>query len=144
GVADLCRRGSGPGPYRDRDGAAGAARGAGGPDPVPVVGSVQLHHRSDPARRRRAQPQMEASRRRQHLTVPQGRVVPRSDQGDVMTDIDNKPEVAAPEELSEPMLIPVEAYVSEEYARAERDRLWRKVWLQVGRVEELPEVGSYL
>ena len=61
-----------------------------------------------------------------------------------MTDIDNKPEVAAPEELSEPMLIPVEAYVSEEYARAERDRLWRKVWLQVGRVEELPEVGSYL
>ena len=31
-----------------------------------------------------------------------------------------------------------------DYARAERDRLWRKVWQQVGRVEELPEVGSYL
>lgn len=40
--------------------------------------------------------------------------------------------------------IPVEAYVSADYARAEQDRLWRKVWLQVGRVEELPEVGSYL
>ncbi|KMO74140.1 Naphthalene 1,2-dioxygenase subunit alpha [Mycolicibacterium chubuense] len=55
-----------------------------------------------------------------------------------MTDVD------AAEELSEPMTIGVEAYTSEEYARAERDRLWRKVWLQVGRVEELPEVGSYL
>ena len=42
------------------------------------------------------------------------------------------------------MTIPVEAYISQEYARAERDRLWRKVWQQVGRVEEIPEVGSYL
>ena len=42
------------------------------------------------------------------------------------------------------MTVPVEAYISEEYARAERDKLWRKVWLQVGRVEELPEVGDYL
>ena len=48
------------------------------------------------------------------------------------------------EELSEPVRIGVEAYVSEDYARAERDKLWRKVWQQVGRVEEIPEVGSYL
>ena len=48
------------------------------------------------------------------------------------------------EELSEPLTIGVEAYVSAEYARAERDRLWAKVWQQVGRVEELPEVGSFL
>jgi phenylpropionate dioxygenase-like ring-hydroxylating dioxygenase large terminal subunit len=48
------------------------------------------------------------------------------------------------EELSDPMTIPVEAYTSEAYARAERDKLWRKVWQQVGRVEEIPEVGSYL
>ena len=40
--------------------------------------------------------------------------------------------------------IPVEAYISEEYARAERDKLWRKVWLQAGRVEDLPKVGSYV
>jgi nitrite reductase/ring-hydroxylating ferredoxin subunit len=46
--------------------------------------------------------------------------------------------------LSEPVTIGVEAYVSEEYARAERDRLWRKVWQQVGRVEDLPKVGSFL
>lgn len=48
------------------------------------------------------------------------------------------------EDLSEPTTIPVEAYISEAYARAERDKLWRKVWQQVGRVEEIPEVGSYL
>jgi phenylpropionate dioxygenase-like ring-hydroxylating dioxygenase large terminal subunit len=48
------------------------------------------------------------------------------------------------EELSEPLTIGVEAYVSEDYARAERDKLWAKVWQQVGRVEEIPEVGNYL
>ena len=48
------------------------------------------------------------------------------------------------EDLTEAVTIPVEAYISEDYARAERDKLWRKVWLQVGRVEDIPEVGSYL
>lgn len=48
------------------------------------------------------------------------------------------------EELASPTTIGVEAYVSESYARAERDKLWRKVWQQVGRVEEIPEIGSYL
>ena len=42
------------------------------------------------------------------------------------------------------VIIPVEAYISEDYAKAERDKLWRKVWLQAGRVEDLPEVGSYI
>jgi phenylpropionate dioxygenase-like ring-hydroxylating dioxygenase large terminal subunit len=48
------------------------------------------------------------------------------------------------DDLAEAVTVPVEAYISEEYVRAERDKLWRKVWLQVGRVEDLPEVGSYL
>jgi phenylpropionate dioxygenase-like ring-hydroxylating dioxygenase large terminal subunit len=48
------------------------------------------------------------------------------------------------EELSSAVTFGVDAYVSEAYARAERDKLWRKVWQQVGRVEELPEVGSFL
>jgi len=48
------------------------------------------------------------------------------------------------EELAEPVTIGVEAYTSADYARAERDRLWRKVWLQVGRVEEIPEIGNHL
>ena len=51
---------------------------------------------------------------------------------------------AAAEELSQPFTIDVEAYISEEYARAERDKLWTKVWQQVGRVEEIPEVGDFL
>ena len=34
------------------------------------------------------------------------------------------------EELTEPVTIGVEAYISEEYARQERDKLWRKVWQQ--------------
>ena len=61
-----------------------------------------------------------------------------------MTDIDNRPDTAAAEELTEPVTIGVEAYISEEYARNERDRLWRKVWQQAGRIEDIPEVGSYL
>jgi phenylpropionate dioxygenase-like ring-hydroxylating dioxygenase large terminal subunit len=48
------------------------------------------------------------------------------------------------EALEDPVTIPVEAYISEVYARAERDKLWRRVWQQVGRVEEIPEVGDYL
>ena len=44
------------------------------------------------------------------------------------------------EELSEPLTIGVEAYISEDYVRAERDKLWRKVWQQAGRVEEIPDV----
>jgi len=50
----------------------------------------------------------------------------------------------AAEELSEPVTIGVEAYMSEEYARAERDKLWAKVWQQVGRIEEIPEVGNFI
>ena len=48
------------------------------------------------------------------------------------------------EDLSEALTFPVEAYVSEEYARAEGDRLWAKVWQHAGRVEEIPNVGDYL
>jgi phenylpropionate dioxygenase-like ring-hydroxylating dioxygenase large terminal subunit len=57
----------------------------------------------------------------------------------------NKPvDSNAFEQLEDAVTIPVEAYVSEEYARAERDKLWRKVWLQAGRMEEIPNVGDFL
>jgi phenylpropionate dioxygenase-like ring-hydroxylating dioxygenase large terminal subunit len=46
--------------------------------------------------------------------------------------------------LSEPLTYSAEAYISAEYARAEGEKLWRKVWLQAGRVEDIPEVGNYL
>lgn len=43
-----------------------------------------------------------------------------------------------------PVKIEVEAYISEGYMRAEAEKLWPKVWLQVGRVEEIPKVGDFL
>ncbi|NND66511.1 MAG: aromatic ring-hydroxylating dioxygenase subunit alpha [Halioglobus sp.] len=52
--------------------------------------------------------------------------------------------VESADDLEQPVIIPVEAYLSADYARAERDRLWRKVWLQAGRVEDIPEPGDYL
>ena len=48
------------------------------------------------------------------------------------------------EELSEPLTYGVEAFTSRDYAKAEADRLWARVWQMAGRVEEIPEVGSYL
>jgi phenylpropionate dioxygenase-like ring-hydroxylating dioxygenase large terminal subunit len=48
------------------------------------------------------------------------------------------------EDLEEPLTYPVEAFISPEYAKAEADRLWAKVWQMAGRVEEIPEVGNYI
>jgi phenylpropionate dioxygenase-like ring-hydroxylating dioxygenase large terminal subunit len=48
------------------------------------------------------------------------------------------------DDLSEAVTFPVEAYTSREYAAAEGDRLWAKVWQHAGRVEEIPKAGDYL
>ncbi|MGN5239774.1 MULTISPECIES: SRPBCC family protein [unclassified Rhodococcus (in: high G+C Gram-positive bacteria)] len=61
---------------------------------------------------------------------------------DTVDNIKDTPSEAAP--FSEPMTIGVEAYLSHEYARAEGDKLWAKIWQQVGRVEEIPRVGDFL
>ena len=53
-------------------------------------------------------------------------------------------EMISVENLGDPLIYPVDAYISREYAEAEGDRLWSKVWQQAGRVEEIPEVGCYL
>ncbi|MDE2411395.1 MAG: aromatic ring-hydroxylating dioxygenase subunit alpha [Sphingomonadales bacterium] len=52
--------------------------------------------------------------------------------------------ITSAEELEKPVVIGPEAYVSADYARAEQDRLWRKVWLQAGRQEDVPHVGDYI
>lgn len=58
---------------------------------------------------------------------------------------DVKPEdLISVEELSEPLTFPVDAHTSREYARAESDRLWSKVWQHAGRVEEIPNVGDFI
>ena len=59
-----------------------------------------------------------------------------------MTDVGKI--IAAPEELEEAVTIGVEAYISEDYLRAEVDRLWRKTWLQAGRMEDIANVGDYI
>lgn len=43
-----------------------------------------------------------------------------------------------------PVVIGIEAYVSEDYARAEDDKLWAKVWQVACREEEIPNVGDYV
>ncbi len=48
------------------------------------------------------------------------------------------------DQLTRPATIGAEAYTSSDYARAEQERLWRKTWLQAGRVEDVPEVGNYI
>src|SRR5580658_2863264 len=48
------------------------------------------------------------------------------------------------EDLEEPLTYGVEAFTSREYAKAEADQLWAKVWQMAGRVEEIPEVGNYI
>jgi phenylpropionate dioxygenase-like ring-hydroxylating dioxygenase large terminal subunit len=39
--------------------------------------------------------------------------------------------------------IPIEPYVSHEYFEKERSLIFRKVWLNVGRVEDIPTAGDY-
>jgi nitrite reductase/ring-hydroxylating ferredoxin subunit len=52
--------------------------------------------------------------------------------------------VEAADGLGQPVTIGPEAYVCPDYARSERDRLWRKVWLQAGRVEDIPNAGDFI
>jgi len=49
-----------------------------------------------------------------------------------------------PETRYQPVMLDVEPYVSRDYIEFERDRLWRKVWLQAGRLEEIPNVGDFM
>jgi phenylpropionate dioxygenase-like ring-hydroxylating dioxygenase large terminal subunit len=56
----------------------------------------------------------------------------------------NKPVKLSSDDLSEPLIFPVDAYISREYAEAEGDRLWSKIWQHAGRVEEIPEVGDFI
>ena len=43
-----------------------------------------------------------------------------------------------------PQVFGNEAYISREYARAESEMLWPKVWQHACRLEEIPEVGDFV
>jgi phenylpropionate dioxygenase-like ring-hydroxylating dioxygenase large terminal subunit len=47
-------------------------------------------------------------------------------------------------DLAEPLTYPVDAFISQEYADAEMERLWSKVWQMAGRLEDIPEVGDFI
>ena len=58
-------------------------------------------------------------------------------------EVEDKIEITA-EDLAEPLSYPVDAFVSPEYARAERELLWPKVWQMAGRLEDIPEPGNFI
>lgn len=39
--------------------------------------------------------------------------------------------------------IPIEPYISREYFAKEQEKIFRKVWLNIGRVEQIPNPGDY-
>ena len=47
-------------------------------------------------------------------------------------------------DLGEPLTYGTEAFLSRDYAEAEKELLWAKVWQMAGRVEEIPEVGNFM
>jgi len=59
-------------------------------------------------------------------------------------DFELKTVADAAGDLPGPQTHGVEPYISEAYAREERDKLWRKVWLQAGRLEDIPDVGNFI
>lgn len=51
---------------------------------------------------------------------------------------------AEQEDENAAVILSTEPYLCPDYARAERDKLWRKVWQVACREEEIPNVGDYI
>lgn len=56
-------------------------------------------------------------------------------------DFTSEARSASAEELPKLQMHCADAYISGDYTRAEHDKLWREVWLQVGLLEGLPEAA---
>jgi nitrite reductase/ring-hydroxylating ferredoxin subunit len=48
------------------------------------------------------------------------------------------------EDLNDAVTYGAEAFLSRDYAKLEAEKLWPRVWQMAGRLEELPDVGSFL
>ncbi len=48
------------------------------------------------------------------------------------------------EDLGEPLTYPVEAFICPEYAKAEKEKLWPRVWQMAARLEDIPNVGDFI
>lgn len=57
-------------------------------------------------------------------------------------DVDNR-EISI-KDLEEALTYPVDAFISPEYAEAEKELLWPKIWQMAGRLEDIPNVGDFL
>lgn len=55
----------------------------------------------------------------------------------------NSREPLITDDIEQYVTLPVDAYISESYARDEKDRLWKRVWQVACREEEIPKVGDY-
>jgi nitrite reductase/ring-hydroxylating ferredoxin subunit len=52
--------------------------------------------------------------------------------------------ITKPDSPDEAVILSIEPFVSREYALAEGEKLWPKVWQMACRVEEVPNVGDYV
>jgi nitrite reductase/ring-hydroxylating ferredoxin subunit len=52
--------------------------------------------------------------------------------------------VKSASDLESPVNIGTQAYICPDYARAEQDKLFRKTWLQAGRLEDIPNEGDFI
>jgi phenylpropionate dioxygenase-like ring-hydroxylating dioxygenase large terminal subunit len=58
--------------------------------------------------------------------------------------MDKRVNVIPVEDLDKAVGYPVDAFICPDYAMAEKDKLWPRVWQHAGRVEEIPNVGDYI
>lgn len=58
--------------------------------------------------------------------------------------MDKRVDVIPVEDLDKAVGYPVDAFICPDYAAAEKDKLWPKVWQHAGRTEEIPNVGDYI
>ena len=55
----------------------------------------------------------------------------------------NAPHAKLSGTVEAPVKLSTEPYISEAYARDEKDRLWKKVWQMACREEEIPNIGDF-
>lgn len=58
--------------------------------------------------------------------------------------VDGQAPVLSDEDLNDAVTYPVDAFICPDYAKAEKEKLWPKVWQMAGRTEEVTEVGSFI
>ena len=60
-----------------------------------------------------------------------------------MNEVAGNPQRTPGDDEVRPDFVPAAAYISPEYVRLEKDRLWPRVWQMACREEEIPNAGDY-